>query len=336
MFNRMTTVRNNKGVNATYAYQPNGLRYSKTLNGNTSYFYWNPTDQNILADFNSDGSVTNIYSRGLQLIKNNTNTYYSYNGHGDVTALTDGDGVVTNTYDYDAFGVEINKDENDTNPFRYCGEYFDNEIDEIYLKERYYSPAVGRFTTPDSHWNINNMIYGDNVSIVNNVKMPDMKAMLQGINLYPYSVNNPIIYRDENGEFIVLAGIALTLEEAMLIGVGITIVAYINTPEFREAFTEAVNELEKDISDAIIYAKGKAKKPKTPSKLKNGEDKVKTPDTHPDEFDKKVEKGRVKYKHKKTGWEYTKDNVHGGEHWDASPDGKSGNYIHVNLDGKII
>ena len=72
--------------------------------------------------------------------------YYVTNGHGDVTNLTDTTGAVVKTYDYDAFGQEYSPSSGDTNPFRYCGEYFDSETKSIYLRARYYSPAVGRFT----------------------------------------------------------------------------------------------------------------------------------------------------------------------------------------------
>ena len=57
--------------------------------------------------------------------------------------------TLNKAYCYDAFGVEKDIDKNDKNPFRYCGEYYDNEIDKIYLRARYYSPIQGRFTTED-------------------------------------------------------------------------------------------------------------------------------------------------------------------------------------------
>ncbi len=62
--------------------------------------------------------------------------YYTQNAHGDVVNLTDKDGKVTKSYRYDAFGVEKNIDENDTNAFRYCGEYYDKgNCDCLYAEE---------------------------------------------------------------------------------------------------------------------------------------------------------------------------------------------------------
>lgn len=47
-------------------------------------------------------------------------------------------------YKYDAFGIETDPESLDSNPFRYCGEYFDRETGEIYLRARYYNPVIGR------------------------------------------------------------------------------------------------------------------------------------------------------------------------------------------------
>ncbi|MCX8131616.1 MAG: hypothetical protein N3I35_16170 [Clostridia bacterium] len=61
--------------------------------------------------------------------------------------LTGTDGNVIKSYDYDAFDNEKNLDQNDTNVFRYCGEYFDKETGTIYLRARYYDPGIGKFIT---------------------------------------------------------------------------------------------------------------------------------------------------------------------------------------------
>ena len=65
--------------------------------------------------------------------------------------LTDESGRVIKTYEYDSFGNEVNPDSKDENPFRYCGEYYDKETEEIYLRVRYYEPEVGRFLTRDTY-----------------------------------------------------------------------------------------------------------------------------------------------------------------------------------------
>ncbi len=53
---------------------------------------------------------------------------------------------VIKIYEYDSFGNEIKPDSKDDNPFRYCGEYYDKETEEVYLRARYYQPENGRFS----------------------------------------------------------------------------------------------------------------------------------------------------------------------------------------------
>ena len=112
-------------------------------------------------------------------------TYYIQNAHGDVVNLTDKDGKVTKSYRYDAFGVEKNIDDNDTNAFRYCGEYYDTESGTIYLRARYYDPAIGRFISRDSY--------------------PGKNEDPLSLNLYTYCHNNPILAIDPSGYFILTA-----------------------------------------------------------------------------------------------------------------------------------
>ena len=147
-FNEMTSFESNKESKWEYAYLPNGLRYRKSNASNFDRFVWD-RNGNIIAEMNGDGELTNKYVRGNKLISKNGNEYYSYDGHGSVVNISNESGKSIKTYDYDAFGVELNKDANDTNLFRYCGEQYDNETDSIYLRARYYSPSLGRFTTED-------------------------------------------------------------------------------------------------------------------------------------------------------------------------------------------
>ena len=154
------------------------------------------------------GRQAATYLRGANLISDGT-SYYLYNAHGDVVQLTDSTGAVTKSYDYDAFGNERDPDEEDTNPFRYCGEYFDKETGTYYLRARYYDPLIGRFTQADTHWNTANMIYGDNPQKINEREdalglktysyAPQISAVMQSGNLYVYGVNNPVTYADRTG-----------------------------------------------------------------------------------------------------------------------------------------
>ncbi len=150
--------------------------------------------------------------------RTNSTDYFLYNAHGDVIQLSNASGTVTKNYAYDAFGNEKDPVSTDVNPFRYCGEYWDNETKTYYLRARYYDPGIGRFTQMDTHWNVSNMIYGDNPQKINEredalglktyIYVPQITAILQAGNLYVYCVDNPIAHCDANGKTTYFFGFA--------------------------------------------------------------------------------------------------------------------------------
>ena len=173
-FNQLVSAEED-GVKSSYTYDGTGLRQSKTVNGVTTNHIWDGT--NMVAETNA-AKVTNRYYRGANGIiyadLNGTQRRYFKDGHGNVTGLATMDSSdLEKFYEYDAFGVEITKEESDTNPFRYCGEYYDGEIDKIYLRARYYSPLQGRFMTED--------------------------PIRDGLNWYAYCGGNPVNAWDPSG-----------------------------------------------------------------------------------------------------------------------------------------
>ena len=188
-FNRLVKVVNAAGT-TTYDYRPDGLRNSKTVAGVKTAHIWD--GQNMSAELNASGAILRAYIRGVGLIAEDdaagTRQYALYNAHGDVVQLSNTNGVVTREYQYDAFGNERNPDAADTNPFRYCGEYFDAETGDIYLRARYYDPAAGRFTQMDSVWSTSHTIPNGQTAI-------DPLSL----NLYTYCYNNPLSYIDPTG-----------------------------------------------------------------------------------------------------------------------------------------
>ena len=97
--------------------------------------------------------------------------------------LTDtaNDRRIRNSYCYDAFGESVISHEDIHNRFRFNGEQYDPVTSQYYLRARYYNPVIGRFTQEDTY-------YGD------------------GLNLYEYCKNNPVLYRDPNGHDAVNQG----------------------------------------------------------------------------------------------------------------------------------
>ena len=178
-----------------------GLRLSKTVDGKTTKHVWDGNQQLVADVLDSELYSANCYLRGTNLVatysyqngEKSGYTYYTQNAHGDVVNLTDATGAISKSYTYDAFGVEKNIDDSDTNAFRYCGEYYDAETGTIYLRARYYDPSMGRFISRDSFAGENN----DPLSL----------------NLYTYCKGNPISLKDSSGHWF-------GLDDAIAAGIG--------------------------------------------------------------------------------------------------------------------
>ena len=105
---------------------------------------------NVAADV-ANGQVTQyVHGLGLTVLvqADGTRLQYVTDGHGDVKKLVSGSGAVVQDYTYDASGNQT-ESSGDTNPFRYSGEYYDEETGLIYLRARYYDSGVGGFISED-------------------------------------------------------------------------------------------------------------------------------------------------------------------------------------------
>lgn len=220
-FNRLTGVYGDN-LDATYTYDHTGLRTSKNVNG--VYTRLVNDGQNVVAQY-VDGRASCFY-RGSSLIgytnSQNEVNFYQFNAHGDVVSILDCFGNTVRSYDYDAFGKQKDVGDSfyrnqygsavDDNPFRYCGEYFDDETGLIYLRARYYNPDVQRFVAQDTHWTPENMIYGDipvelslnfdeSVELINKkTVLPVYSTIVQSNNGFVYCGNNPVEHTDSSGE----------------------------------------------------------------------------------------------------------------------------------------
>lgn len=246
---------------ASYTYNANGIRTSKTYYTDTSCQCKSET--NTCACEESNCFTTKFFLNGNKIIKqydccNDLTFYYGADGltgfhiksanakyedenldhdffykknlQGDIIGIIDSNGEELVNYVYDAWGnhTAYNAKTNDPldissyesyintsnieqfiaikNPFRYRGYYYDFETGLYYLNSRYYDPEIGRF------------VNADNISI-----LLESKELINGLNLYAYCNNNPIINSDELGDawwhwlvgaLIILVAAALTVVTA--------------------------------------------------------------------------------------------------------------------------
>jgi RHS repeat-associated protein len=99
------------------------------------------------------------YEWGLELLAartfvpgtfSSTFAYYGLDGHGSVRFLTNASGVITDTYDYDAFGNLVSSTGTTFNNYLFAGEQFDPALGIYYNRARYYDQRQGRFWTADT------------------------------------------------------------------------------------------------------------------------------------------------------------------------------------------
>lgn len=107
------------------------------------------------------------------------NSFFEYDGHGSVRALTDINGSVTDSYDFDAFGNLINKTGNTPNNYLYAGEQWDPDLGLYYNRARYLNVGTGRFWSRDS--------------------FEGTKQDPLSLHKYSYTGNNPINRIDPSG-----------------------------------------------------------------------------------------------------------------------------------------
>ena len=178
----LTWNRGRKLVNfngTTFTYDAQGKRIRK----NSTNYYYNSAGQLLKS---SDGMEYFYGNNGVMGFVYSGNKYvYRKNLQGDVIEILDSNGNSVVQYVYDAWGsCTVSTTSNQTlaqiNPFRYRGYFYDVETGLYFLKTRYYDPTIGRFI------NIDSINYVDTESI-------------NGLNLYAYCGNNPVMDIDPNG-----------------------------------------------------------------------------------------------------------------------------------------
>jgi RHS repeat-associated protein len=195
--NRLATAQVGS-TTASYSYDGDGTRTSKTVNGTSTPYLWDrPASGGPLLA--SDGTssylgdpsgesdpIGSSVSLLGQLDAGNTATYYLDDGLGSVRGAVGVAGTLAGSSDYDVFGAARNTSGQQPGVgVGYIGEQTDAETGFEYLHARDYNPLSGRFLSADS-------------------VQPNAPGT-QGYNRYAYVQNNPTTWADPSGQGIPLS-----------------------------------------------------------------------------------------------------------------------------------
>ena len=196
------------GVSTQYRYNGFGIRTYKQVASTTHHYILDNERilKEVLVTSASTKVINYIYDlSGVAGFVYNDNLYlYQKNLLDDIIAIyqvTSSSSTLVAKYKYDPYGNHqvFNPDGtlNTTpsfighiNPFRYRSYYFDEESGFYYCQTRYYVPYLRRWLTMDD------LSYLDNTSS-------------NGLNLFMYCHNNPIMYKDETGQLPIIISMAL-------------------------------------------------------------------------------------------------------------------------------
>ena len=224
----------------SYTYNGDGLRTSKTVNGETTEYFYNGS---ILAGQKTgDNTLVFMYDNNSDIfgvIYNDVEYYYIKNAQNDVIAITDADGNVLVKYTYDAWGKVIKATDKDGNEITETTDEStnpSNDIDESVEVDAHIDPSnTAEPTTTDELVslitvdpqtaqiaNLNPILYRSYYYdketewyyLNTRYYSPDMcrfinadsvvsgtASCITGYNLFSYCFNNPLILDDSSGNW---------------------------------------------------------------------------------------------------------------------------------------
>ena len=171
---QQTRVETETGNVQENRYDAEGLRFELLENGRRTSFVYH--DGELLQEEGREEQGTSYHlGAGMEAFRRGQElSYYHRDEQLSTTFITGGHGDVQNSYQYDAFGIPLETTEQLNNRIRYTGQQYDDVTGQYYLRARYYNPVAGRFMQEDVY-------QGD------------------GLNLYAYCGNNPVVYDDPSG-----------------------------------------------------------------------------------------------------------------------------------------
>ena len=170
----------------SYAYDPSGNRVAITNGASVTRFVVNPNAPLSQALMRIQNGITNHYVYGLGLLYEITLTgssetgrplFYHRNYQGDIVAMTDFIGNVTDRMSYSPYGLTISRLGTNDTSFLNNGNYgvMTDKNGLLFMRGRFYNPQIARF-------------FG-----------PDPSGIAGGLNSYQFAHGNPKMLADPTG-----------------------------------------------------------------------------------------------------------------------------------------
>ena len=149
--NQLEKVMDGASVAAEYTYDANGQRLSKTVDSQTTAYYYDGIN---LLYIKEDDQLSDVFLRGLGgdiVMGVRDDSYYSYHTdpRGSITNILNEWGGVYQRIAYDAYGNITEEYDSFGSSLGYTGAVMDRETGFLYLSARYYAPETSRFISED-------------------------------------------------------------------------------------------------------------------------------------------------------------------------------------------
>ena len=159
---RLTAITAGTGTNCTtptqvasYGYNADGLRMSRSMASVTTQFSWDVSGAIalLLQETNPTTTANYIYGPGglpIEQISGGVTSWLHHDQLGSTRLLTSSSGAAVAGYMYDPYGNVVTSSGIASTPLLFAGQYRDAESGFYYMRARYYDPPTAQFLSRDS------------------------------------------------------------------------------------------------------------------------------------------------------------------------------------------